>query len=192
MVVDVNTEKIYKLNISADVYILLYLIYKKNFITAKRYLTKNNVLTETVLQDLVDKRLIHNLNKNNELDLTKIQVRENFVENAIKNPSFFEEFLEHFPIKTVRTDGQTDYLRTDLKRCKVLYNRLTKGDRNFHNDIIKYLDEEVKYRENNNQMHFMKRLPKWLASEEWEIWKFKLKDTNSTINDSLGYGQYLE
>jgi hypothetical protein len=39
-------------------------------------------------------------------------------------------------------------------------------------------------------MKFMKRLPKWLASEEWETWKLHTED--STIDNPLGYGQNLD
>ena len=191
MVVDVNINKILKLGISADIYIALYLIHKQNYLMARRFLLKNPVLTKDVLEDLVNKRLIHNSNLLGVNDPEKIQVRENFVESVIKPTCFFDEFLEHFPIKVTRPEGNTDYLRSDLKRCKTLYNKITKGDRDIHNSIIRYLDEEVKERTKTNQMKFMKRLPTWLVSEEWEVWKLRLNDSIEE-NNLLGYGQNLE
>jgi len=191
MVVDVNIDKILRLGISADTYIMLYLIHKKNYLIANKILASRPVLTEEVLNDLVNKRLIHNSNLPGFCNPQKIQVRDMFVENVIKSTSFFDEFLEHFPTKVIRPDGITDYLRSDLKRCKILYNKLTKGDREIHHDILKYLDEEVRIRTETNQMKFMKRLPKWLASEEWETWKLKLEDPSS-ISVPLSYGQNLE
>lgn len=190
MVIDINIDKILKLGISSDVYIVLYLIYKKNFLIANKYQSKKFVLTDEVLEDLVNKRLIHNSNTKGTVNLEKIQIRDAFAENVIKPTTFYDEFLEHFPVKVLRPDGITDYLRTDLKRCKVIYNKIIKGDREIHNDILRYLDEEVKVRNATNQMKFMKRLPKWLASEEWETWKLKLMDSEEDTT-SLGYGQNL-
>jgi hypothetical protein len=190
MVVDINIDKILKLGITADVYILLYFIHKKNYTMANKYLAKNPVLTKDVLEDLINKRLIHNSNSPGTCNPDKIQVRETFVESVIKPTTFYDEFLEHFPVKVLRPDGVTDYLRSDLKRCKVIYNKIVKGDRETHNNILRYLDEEVKVRNATNQMKFMKRLPKWLASEEWETWRLKLEDS-PTDNISLGYGQHL-
>jgi hypothetical protein len=191
MVVDVNIDKILKLGISADVYIMLYLIHKENFLTANKILAKSNILTNEVLEDLVNKRLIHNSNLPGFCDPQKIQVRNMFVDTVIKTADFFDEFLEHFPVKVLRSEGNTDYLKSDLKRCKILYNKITKGDRETHNDMLRYLDEEVKVRTQTNQMKFMKRLPKWLASEEWEVWKLKLEDSKGEEN-VFGYGQNLE
>jgi len=189
MVVDVNIDKILKLGISADTYIMLYLIYKKNYIMANKVLAKNPILTKEVLDDLINKRLIHNSNLPGFSEPQKIQVRDAFIENVIKPTCFFDEFLEHFPVKVTRPDGNTDFLRSDLKRCKVIYNKIIKGDRELHNDMLKYIDGEVKLRTQTNQMKFMKRLPKWLASEEWEIWKVQLD--NPTSDSPLGYGQNL-
>jgi hypothetical protein len=190
MVVDINIDKILKLGITADVYMLLYLIHKKNYLVANKYLAKNPILTKEVLDDLINKRLIHNSNLPGECNPEKIQIRDIFVQNVIKPTGFYDEFLEHFPIKVLRPDGNTDYLRTDLKRCKVIYNKMTKGDREIHNNIVRCLDEEVKIRNATNQMKFMKRLPKWLASEEWETWRLKLEDSEPDTT-SLGYGQNL-
>jgi len=190
MVVDVNIDKIIKLRITADVYIALYLIYKKNFTVFNKFIAKNPVLTDEVLEDLINKRLIHNSNTPGNCNPQKIQIRDTFIENVIKPTSFYDEFLEHFPVKVLRPDGTTDYLRSDLKRCKSIYNKMIKGDREIHNNILRYLDEEVKVRNQTNQMKFMKRLPKWLASEEWEVWRLKIEDTEED-DVSLGYGQNL-
>lgn len=190
MTVDVNIDKILKLGITADVYIMLYLIHKKNFTVANKIQSKHPVLTEEVVSDLISKRLIHNSNNPGEFLPQKIIIRDIFVENVITPISFYDEFLEHFPVKVTRPEGNVDYLRVDLKRCKVLYNKITKGDREIHNNMLRYLDEEVKCRTNTNQLKFMKRLPKWLASEEWEVWRLKLKDSKD-LDYSLGYGQTL-
>jgi hypothetical protein len=190
MVVDVNIDKILKLGISADTYIMLYLIYKRNYLVANKILASRPVLTDEVLEDLINKRLIHNSNLPGFCNPQKIQVRDMFVENVIKSTSFFDEFLEHFPIKVTRPDGNVDYLRSDLKRCKIIYNKVIKGDRELHEDMIKYLELEIRLRNETNQMKFMKRLPKWLASEEWETWKLHTED--STIDNPLGYGQNLD
>jgi hypothetical protein len=190
MVVEVNTDKILDFGISSDIYIMLYLIHKKNFTVANKLLSKNPVLTKEVIEDLVNKRLIHNSNTAGELNPQKILIRDVFVENVVKNPTFYDEFLEHFPVKVTRPLGNIDYLRIDLSRCKLLYNKITKGDRETHNNMIKYLDEEVKVRTQTNQMKFMKSLPKWLASEEWEVWRLRMTDSKE-LNYSLGYGQSL-
>lgn len=191
MVVDVDVDKLTKLGMSADIFISLYLIYKKQYYMVKRYNAKIPTLTDEVLNELVNKKLIHNANKSGEFDPEKIIVRERFVETAIKKSCFFDELLEHFPVKVTRPDGNVDYLRSDLVKCKNLYSRITKGDWEIHNDILKYLDDEIRIRTETNQLKFMKKLPKWLDSEEWKLWEQRANDI-AEVSTALGYGQSLE
>jgi hypothetical protein len=50
---------------------------------------------------------------------------------------------------------------------------------------------EIRERHRTNKMGYMKRLPRWLATEEWKVWQQQLGESSVETID-LGYGLKLE
>lgn len=191
MIVTIDLDKMYKLGITPDEYILLQLIQNKAFVSAKRLIQKTPTLTYSTLEKLVSKRLIHNLNKNNEFDVTHIMLRSNFI-GVVSKDDYFDELLMVFPTMVTRPDGTDDYLKTDLNKSRKLYSQLIKKDEVLHKQIMECLKLEVDERKRTNKMGYMKRLYKWLHSEEWNAWQQKRVASSNIETIDLGYGLNLE
>lgn len=97
----------------------------------------------------------------------------------------WNELLDEFPVKVVRTDGSTDYLRRDLERCKKIYKKIVGADKEIHLQIINCLKFEKNKRERESSWGYMKRLPKWLASQEWKAYEEEISDIFNTKSQEL-------
>lgn len=190
MIVTIDTDKMFKLGITPDEYTLLQLIQNKALVSAKRLIQKTPTLTSSTLDKLVEKRLIHNSNPLGVIGVDHIMLRNTFI-GEVKKDDFFEELLLEFPGMVLRPDGTKDYLKTDLNKCRKLYIQLVKKDDVLHKQIMECLRLEVIERNATNKMGYMKRLHRWLDSEEWKIWQQKLGDSAIETID-LGYGLKLE
>ena len=190
MIVTIDTDKMFKWGITPNEYTLLQLIQQKALISAKRLVATTPSLTSSTLDKLVDKRLIHNSNPKGEMDVCRIILRSTFI-GEVKKDDFFEELLLEFPGMVIRQDGTKDWLKTDLNKSRKLYLQLIKKDEVLHKQIMECLKFEVKERNRTNKTGYMKRLFKWLSSEEWKNWQAQLGESNIETTD-LGYGLKLE
>lgn len=190
MIVTIDVERMLKLGITPDEYTLLQLIQQRALVSAAKLIQKCPTLTSSTLDKLVEKRLIHNLNQKGETDVTRIMLRNNFI-GVVAKDDYFEELLLEFPGMVIRPDGTKDYLKTDLNKSRKLYTQLTKRDSVLHRQIMDCLRFEIRERIRTNKMGYMKRLFKWLNSEEWKSWQAQIADSNVETND-LGYGLNLE
>ena len=191
MVVDIDINKLLRLGISAEDYFFLRALQKKGVASLRKYYLQNPKPGDSVLESLVEKRLIHNANRHNEFDLEKIVVRNKFLDAAKPSTNEFEELYNVYPVKVTRPDGSIDYLRTDKTRCKRSYATKIKSGEVIHADVMEGLRFEISQRESDGSIAYMKRLPKWLASEEWLAWKERLSELNERV-ETFGYGLKLE
>ena len=191
MIVTIDTDRMFKLGITPDEYTLLQLIQNKGLVSAKKLVQKcPETLTSSTLDKLVEKRLIHNTAPKGTVDVNRIMLRNEFIGVASKD-DYFEELLLEFPGMVSRPDGTKDYLKTDLNKSRKLYTQLVKKDEVLHKKIMECLKFELSERHRTSKMGYMKRLYKWLNSEEWKTWQALLGDSDTeTIN--LGYGLKLE
>jgi len=192
MFVNVDVEKMLKLKLTGDEYIFLDLLYNRKFPLAKKVARSNGFLSDESLRSMIERRLVHNMNLPGELDVSKIIVRKWASEQLEESHDYFAELLKHYPVKVTRPDGSTDMLRRELPNSRLIYNKLVKGKPELHQEIIRCLITEVSERTRTGQLKYMKRLPKWLAAEDWKVY---LPLMNQNINKDAaeaGYGLDLE
>lgn len=190
MIVTIDVDKMFKLGLTPDEYVLLQLIQSRALVSARKLIQVTPTLTSSTLEKLVEKRLIHNSNPKGEIDVSRIMLRNNFV-GVVAKDDYFEELLSEFPGQILRPDGTKDWLKTDLNKCRKFYTQLVKKDETLHKQIMECLKLEVKERSRTNKLGYMKRLPKWLLSEEWKAWQQQLEESNIETTE-LGYGLKLE
>jgi hypothetical protein len=191
MIVTIDTDKMFKLGITPDEYTLLQLIQNHALISAKKLVQKTPTLTSSTLDKLVERRLIHNSNPKGEMDVDRIMLRSTFI-GEVKKDDLFEELLLEYPGMVVRPDGTKDYLKTDLNKSRKHYTSLVKKDEVLHRQIMECLKYEIRERNKTNKIGYMKRLYKWLTSEEWKSWQAQMVETSSIETNDLGYGLKLE
>lgn len=185
MIVEINTEHLIKSGLTANQYLLALLIYERSY-TA--YTNLKNSFPQIVADDikeLTNKGFI--FQSTNRLGYT---ITAEFLVYCSKK-DMFDALVERFPIYVIRTDGTKDYLRTDRIRSKRRYDNITRHSKSKHELIMKCLDFELSTREVEGNLKYMKRLPNWLESQEWETWQERLEN-ESTIVNTPKYGTNLE
>jgi hypothetical protein len=194
MIVDVNTDFLINNKVTANQFLLLTLLQadKKNIL--KDYFLMNNISVEQInadIKELKEKGFIDG-DVIGLYDLSRLCATFKW-KSLFTADDLFKEFLVTFPLKVTRNDGTLDYLRTDQSKARMLYLGYTRGKKSIHDHIIKCLKHEIKYREMNGSMKFMKRMTSWLNSQEWESFEDQIDDLgNIEFKDKdMGYGTEL-
>lgn len=192
MNIELNTNTLIKKNITADEWLWLYLLNKRAYDVLLKYQSISPL--ENHIDNLVSKRLVHNENEQQKLEFDKIIIRSTFTD-LIDSKDYFDDILLHYPIKVIRPDGSTDYLRVDLTRCRKTYAKITKNNLELHTRIVDLLIFEVAQRTRDGKLSYMPRLPKWLDSEGWTAYEQYRNDVTPLMSGnqikSIGYGQSL-
>lgn len=194
MELDLLTLNHYK--ITAHQYLILHLLYKQKYDALFEYLCNTSFNNEEVfrydIDILIEKELISKYDYSSLLDIRGYKVTTKGLQIVSEGiTDYFDEFLQEYPTKVLRDGGIQDFLKSDLTRCRIKYNKLTKGKEFLHNHILDCLKYEVKHRTNTGTLKYFKKLPKWLDSEEWKAYEEELNKGNDNKID-LGYGNNLE
>jgi hypothetical protein len=198
MLLQVDVESLIKNRVSADQFLVTQLINDKNYDLLNQYLgLYSSDEIKSLFLNLVKVGLVDNYNNIDQYDVTKLTVRPSFMK-VLAQGDFFNEFLQVYPASVVRPDGVKDYLRTDLNRARKSYSKITGNKLIIHQSILEALRFEILLRKKENNLAYMKKLPKWLASEEWKIYEQRIKDEGfeslvaCNQEGDLGYGNNLE
>jgi hypothetical protein len=193
MLVEFDINTLTQNNVNAHQFLIAQLIFEKKLLLLTKYLELTNSF-ETLEQDLgslVDAKFI--IRTQGDYDLNKIIIRSEFVE-LITNGDIFEELLTEYPTVVNRPDGSPDLLKTDLVQSRLIYLRITKENKAVHQHILKCLKYEVEQRKSTNTLSYMRRLPKWLASESWKAYEERVDDDSFSVRalEENGYGHEIE
>ena len=192
MLLEVSVETLKKLKITAHQFLVIKLIHDQRIDDLNAYLNVTESLS-TLGQDLsiLSSRGFLNYNATYPADFQHIKVSPLY-SKAIAQGNLFEELLNTFPRKVFRPNGTIDYLRTDRERSEKLYRLITGNNRSKHDHILECLRFEINLRQKEGSLYYMKRLPSWLASKEWESYADRIVDTTGVLKEDKKYGTDVE
>ena len=98
----------------------------------------------------------------------------------------FNEFQKAYPVKVVRPNGKEMFLKQGVKDSKAIYLKLLKKGYKA-GDILRALKHELKMRDANGDMKWMKSMKNWLSEECFAPYLEDLKSGNRTDN-TVDYG----
>ena len=93
-----------------------------------------------------------------------------------QNSNLHKEFVElnkMYPNEVIRPDGSRDYLKTNHERCEELYTEYLNEGLLIHSEVLGCLEAELRVRNQNGKMKYIKRFVKWLSDREFEGYKDK-------------------
>ena len=194
MLIEINTDTLIKFRITAHQYLIGQLIQEKRF----EYLTEYLELSKSYDNLPLDMKTLDTAGllivPGSPYDFNIIVVRPE-LSSLLTKGDYFEELIALYPAKVFRADNTYDLLRTDLGRCRQIYDRITLGKKVRHDHIMKCLRYELEMKNATNSMQYMKRLPKWLSSEGWKSYEQRMEDNSFAVNsleEHEGYGQDIE
>lgn len=189
-------KQLIKNRVTADQFLVTQYLYTKEYEEFSKYLSLYNTNEKDILfKGLAKAGLAINMNPEGEYNPEFIQLQP-YSAILLATENLFDQLLEVYPIYIIRPDGTKDYLRTDVNRCRVVYTRITKGKEGLHSQIMDCLRYELAIRKKEGSMRYMKRLPKWLVSEEWKVYDQRMKDDKETNifdgEEDVSYGTSIE
>lgn len=194
MILELDTEYLIKSKIDAHQYVLAKLAHLDNVNHLKYYVNGINKFSNLPndLKKLREAGLVKE--PSSEYATFDINVTDKFIKEHSFNNDPFEELYNTYPVKTIRPNGNIDYLRVDHKKSKRLYYNIIRTNRLKHDFILKCLKIEIEERKNSGQMSYMKRLPSWLSSDGWEGYADMIRTHVVTQEDKKegDYGTNIE
>jgi len=185
MIVEVNTDTLIKADLTANQYLISYLIYQRAYSAYDNLKFNSPQIVKDELKELINKGFIFQTDTRMGYSVT-----DKFLE-YFGNKDQFNELLDHYPTYVIRPDGQKDFLRTDRAKNKKRYDNIVKRNKSKHQHIIKCLDFEIQFRKNTDSLKYMKKLSNWIESCEWEIWSERM-ELEPSLKKSNTYGTELE
>ncbi len=187
MNIDIEVLKDYKL--TPNEYVVAHTVQNKNY-KDFRALSKL-IQMDDILRSLEKKGFIK-VPEEEGISLDDITVRNKLL-FVFDERDYFDDIYEEYPVKVIRPDGVKDYLRADVKRSRKIYYNKVNSSRKRHEKILKALRFEKEIREKENSWKYMKKLPKWLSSEEWKVFEERMRDEQQEkSNKKPEYGQQLK
>ena len=184
MLIEIDTQQLKQLSLSPNQLVYIKVLMDKDSKRQLRELNSTYQLTDAEFDELIAKDFIEYTK-----DKRSIQVTEHLLK--VFKQDYFDEFYELFPVYITRSDGRKDYLRTNMNRCRVAYNKTVNGSYEKHKKIIDYLKYEIQEKRKTNSMGYFKRMPNWLASEEYLIYD-EILNTETTEKPQQIYGTDIE
>jgi hypothetical protein len=184
--IDLSLLKIEEISISQLVFLSLVL----NNIKITNQNVRNNLLSrvsEEEKQDLVKKNLM-SINKTDTEIVYKVS--DHLLSLLKPKYDFFDQFYEQFPTYVIRPDGSKGYLRTNVNKCRHLYNQIVGKSEDEHNHIMDCLTFEIRNKTNIGKLGYMKSMWHWLTNSEWENSEEQMKDAES-VTEKKQYGTDL-
>lgn len=197
MLLQVDVKSLIKSRVTVDQFLIASLIYEKNYDLLSTYLELySSEELRIIFLGLIKTGLIENYNEDGKpYDFNKFTVKPSFIK-VLAQGDFFDELVQLYPQIIIRPDGTKDWLRVDLNRCRKAYSKITENKYMIHQHIIECLQCELAIRRKEGKIGYMKRLPRWLASEEWKSYEERLDEFDDSFltigKEELGYGNQLE
>ena len=174
MNIEISTETLKILGISADDYLYLFLLQKKAYDILKTLDLKPD------LESLQTKGYIK-LGQ----EPSDHVIRELFL-GHLNTPflQMWSELLTSFPIKVssdrgVRILRAADSMARANEKSRLKYEKYIGGNKGKHAEVVKALKAEVDIRRQSNQLQYMQQLSTWINNYSWE----KYLNIESTADD---------
>lgn len=107
--------------------------------------------------------------------------------NYIKpSKAYFDLFFEMYPVYVDRPDGTKGYLRTNIHKCRHLYNTYVGNSQTMAEHINKCLEKELAKKAQQGKLGYMKTMWRWLVDHQWEEIEEEMRHEETTQTQSYG------
>jgi hypothetical protein len=192
--IEIDLDLIQNYNLTIEEYVMLDLLRLKHYNKIRKYF--NN---ESNMISILDRLVLLGHLKRNDFDPPNVLGGYKIVVFPRRDPSFIDklciELIETYPLKVIRPDGSTDYLRSNVKVLKEQYKKIIKDNKDKHEFILKCLKFQIKEKTETGKLPYMKKLSKWLDNEEWKEYEDRVltqDDTSSFQEEDNIYGRIIE
>tara|TARA_R110000851_G_scaffold95035_1_gene206426 strand:- start:61 stop:618 length:558 start_codon:yes stop_codon:yes gene_type:complete len=163
MVIEINTETLTEIGITADDFLYLYLLYSRDYaVLEKLKLKPDTKALQTKGLVKLGEGLKFHIIRQDFLDLFQASFDQ-----------MWSELLSYYPIKvsckgTERILRARDSTAKANQKARTKYKSIIGKDKTKHDRIVTCLKNELIFRKKGDSLGFMKMLPTWVNSYEWD------------------------
>lgn len=187
MLIEIDLEEAKRLKTTVNQFILISLLVGNQNVKefSKVIPITEEDITYLVSQNILTEESIYSK------DFKQLYITKEFLA-SFKTRDLFLEFFDIYPASVTRPDGLRDYLRGNISRCRRYYDKIVGQSVTKHEHMIDCLKFEIDTRKMGNKLGYMKRMAKWLFSEEWLLYDEFMKDKKIQKQVGVIYGTELE
>lgn len=184
MIIELNTALLYTAeHINSNQLIFLSLVLDKNQKNNQDVRKLVSLISDDEISSLLTQELITSTENGNSI---LYKPTEKLLTLITPDKSYFDLFYEMFPVYVLRPDGTKAYLRTNVNKCKNLYNSIVGRSSAYAEHINACLKFEIDKKMNTGKIGYMNNMWKWLTGRMWEESEQEMQDSTNTIT---GYGE---
>jgi hypothetical protein len=194
MMLEVSLDTLTSSKITAHQFLVGKLIFNRKYKELEEYLelTESFQTIYSDLKYLFKVGFINHVEYNAPKDLKQVRISNLFMK-VLSGDDLFEELYQTYPVKVIRDNGISDYLRAERYNSEKLYDFAVNDNKSKHEHILKCHKYEINHRELEGSMRYMKRMYKWLQTQEWKSYEERVGNTdNANLGKEVKYGTELE
>lgn len=99
---------------------------------------------------------------------------------------YFDLFYDMYPIYVTRPDGTKGFLRTNVNKCRKLFNTYTGNSQAMAEHLINCLKSEIDKKTTTGKLGYMKTMWKWLCDHQWEEIEAEIQEETKAAKNTYG------
>ena len=184
MIIELNTNLVdipEKINLNQLVF--LSMVLSKNQIKNQDARKIVSLISSDEISYLINQGLITSIERGNSITYKETDKLKEYT--SIKK-DYFNLFYDMYPVYVVRPDGSKSYLRTNVNKCRNMYNNIVNNDSAMAEHINNCLSKEVSKKMNVGKLGYMKTMWRWLVDHQWEEIEEEMQDEQKKMEESYG------
>jgi hypothetical protein len=185
MLIQLETENLVKEKITPNDYIILKLLFDKNYDILKQLFDISSFNSYLIgLEDRGYLKLLTEENVEWNILSTQIALRQKTTDLFIVKQTGFYKFWSIYPIKAgsrVLKTGSVDSKEAIV--CKQKWDRITHKNPLLEDQIIKGLEIELQIRKRSNSLEYMQLVTTWLNQQTWEKYVHLIEEEVQESNE---------
>lgn len=184
MIIEVNTKLLHmQEEINLNQLFFLSIVLDKNQKTNQDVRKIVSLISDDEIQYLINQGLITSTEIGNS---TTYLPSDKLKEYLKPEKDYFDLFYDMYPVYVLRPDGTRGYLRTNINKCRKLFNTYVGGSEAMAEHLIKCLDFEVHRKMTQGKIGYMKTMWKWLCDHQWEETEAEMSDVEQQTTNAYG------
>lgn len=188
MTIEVKTELLNAIDtLNLNQLIFLSLLLDKNQNSNQNVRKIVSLISNDEITDLISQELITSKQVGNSISYQGTEKLKKLVE-PIK--AYFDLFFDVYPVYAIRPNGMKDYLRTNVNKCRKLYDTYVGNSSDMASHLLECLLYEIDKKQREGKMSYMKTMWRWLQDHQWEAVEEEMRDV-AQQQTSNSYGTEL-
>lgn len=184
MTIEVKTELLDAYNtLNLNQLIFLSLLLDKNQKLNQNVHKIVSLISDDEIADLISQELITKTETGNSITYQPAEKLKQIVE---PKKAYFDLFYDAYPVYVIRPDGTKDYLRTNVNKCRRLYNTYVGNSSDMSVHLLNCLLYEIDKKTREGKMSYMKTMWRWLQDHQWEATEEEMQDLAQIKSNSYG------